>query len=90
MTTYGYSRTSRNKGSGHADSAPEVQCRQLVGAGVDSARTNAGVAQSGARDCNNRDHWHRLDLQLARGDVLVVAVIDRLGRRLPRDHVGDR
>ena len=29
----------------------------------------------------SRDQWHVLDQQLAQGDVLVVAAIDRLGRR---------
>ena len=35
------------------------------------------------RDYNSRDQWHVLDQQLVQGDVLVVAAIDRLGRRYP-------
>ena len=48
---------------------------------MDAAHIYADVAASGAKDYNSRDQWHRLDQQLAQGDVLVVAAIDRLGRR---------
>ena len=44
-------------------------------------RIYADVAVSGAKGYNSRDQWHLLDQQLALGDVLVVAAIDRLGRR---------
>ena len=89
MPTYGYIRTSRDQEPGHPGSDPHVQRRQLVEAGVDHARIYADVAASGAKDYNSRDQWHVLDQQLAQGDVLVVAAIDRLGTALPRDHVGD-
>ena len=81
MTTYGYIRTSRDQEPGHPGSAPQVQRRQLVEAGVDPAQIYADVAVSGAKGYNSRDQWHHLDQQLAQGDVLVVAAIDRLGRR---------
>ena len=81
MTTYGYIRTSRDQEPGHPGSVPHVQRRQLVEAGVDPARICADVAVSGAKGYNGRDQWHHLDQLLAQGDVLVVAVIDRLGRR---------
>ena len=81
MPTYGYIRTSRDQEPGHPGSDPHVQRRQLVEAGVDPARIYADVAASGAKDYNSRDQWHVLDQQLAQGDVLVVAAIDRLGRR---------
>ena len=81
MTTYGYIRTSRDQEPGHPGSDPHVQRRQLVEAGVDPARIYADVAASGAKDYNSRLQWHVLDQQLAQGDVLVVAAIDRLGRR---------
>ena len=81
MTTYGYIRTSRDQGAGHPGSDPDVQRHQLVEADVDPARIYADAAASGAKDYNSRDHWHVLDQQLAQGDVLVVAAIDRLGRR---------
>ena len=44
MNTYGYIRISRDQEPGHPGSAPHVQRRQLVEAGVDPARINAGVA----------------------------------------------
>ena len=81
MPTYGYIRTSRDQEPGHPGSDPHVQRRQLVEAGVEHARVYADVAASGAKDYNSRDQWHVLDQQLSHGDVLVVAAIDRLGRR---------
>ena len=81
MPTYGYIRTSRDHEPGHPGSDPQVQRRQLVEAGVDHARIYSDVAASGVKDYNSRDQWHVLDQQLAQGDVLVVAAIDRLGRR---------
>ncbi len=81
MTTYGYIRTTRDQEPGHPGSAPAVQRRQLVEAGVDPAHIYADVAASGAKDYNSRDQWHVLDELLAPGDVLVVAAIDRPGRR---------
>ena len=55
MTTYSYIRTSRDQEIGHTGSAPDVQRRQLVEAGVDAAHIYADVAASGAKDYNNRD-----------------------------------
>ncbi len=81
MPTYGYIRTSRDQEPGHPGSDPHVQRRQLVEAGVDSAQICADVATPGAKDYNSRDQWHVLDQQLVQDDVLVVAAIDRLGRR---------
>ena len=83
MTTYGYIRTSRDQEPGHPGSDPAVQRRQLVEAGVDAAHIYADVAVSGIAGYNSRsrDQWHVLGHQLAQGDVLVVAAIDRLGRR---------
>ena len=81
MTVYGYIRTSRDQEAGHPGSAPHVQRRQLVEAGVDAAHIYADVAASGAKDYNSREQWHALDQQLAQGDVLAVAAIDLLGRR---------
>ena len=48
---------------------------------MDPAQIYADVAVSGAKDHNSGDQWHVLDRQLAQGDVLVVAAVDRLGRR---------
>ena len=75
-------RTSRDQELGHPGStSPHVQRRQLVEAGMDAAHIYADVAVSGIKDYNSRDQWHVLDQQLALGDLLVVAAIDRLGRR---------
>ena len=81
MLTYGYIRTSRDQDPGHPGSDPEVQRRQLADAGVEPGRIYADVAVSGATSGNSRGQWHLLDQQLAQGDVLVVAAVDRLGRR---------
>ena len=81
MPTYGYIRTSRDQEPGHPGRDPHVQRRQLVEAGVDHAMISADVAAPLAKDYNSRDQWHVLDQRLALGDVLMVAAIDRLGRR---------
>ena len=81
MATYGYIRTSRGQEPGHPGSDPEVQRRQLTDAGVEHGRVYADVAVSGAKAGNSRAQWHLLDQLLAQGDVLVVAAVDRLGRR---------
>ena len=81
MLTYGYIRTSRDQEPGHPGSDPEVQRRQLADADVEPGRIYADVAVSGATSGNSRGQWHLLDQQLAQGDVLVVAAVDRLGRR---------
>ena len=81
MTIYGYIRTSPDPEPGHPGSAPQVQPRQLVDAGVDAAHIYADVAAPGGKDYNGRNQWHVLDELLVKDDVLVVAAIDRLGRR---------
>ena len=82
MATYGYIRTcSRGQEPGHPGSAPEVQRRQLTDAGVEPGRIYADVAVSGATSGSSRGQWHFLDKCLTQGDVLVVAAVDRLGRR---------
>ena len=81
MPTFGYIRTSRDQEPGHPGSDPEVQRRQLVDTGVEPGRIYADVAVSGATSGSSRAQWHLLDQQFAQGDVLVVAAVDRLGRR---------
>ena len=81
MTTYGYIRTSRDQEPGHPGSDPEVQRRQLADAGVEPGRIFPDVAVSGATPGNSRAQWHLLNQLLTQGDVLVVAAVDRLGRR---------
>ena len=81
MTIYGYIRTSQDKDLRHPGSAPQVQRRQLVDAGVELGRIYQDVAVSGGTVANSRAQWRLLDQQLAQGDVLVMASVDRLGRR---------
>ena len=81
MTTYGYIRTSRDQDPGHPGSDPEVQHRQLADVGVEPGRIYADVAVSGTTSGSSRAQWQLLDKRLTQGDVLVVAAVDRLGRR---------
>ncbi len=81
MPTFGYIRTSRDQDPGHPGSDPEIQRRQLADAGVEPEQIYANVAVSGATPGSSRAQWHLLHQQLARGDVLVMAAVDRLGRR---------
>ena len=78
MTTYGYIRTSRVQEPGHPGRYPEVQHRD---ADVESRQSYADVAVSGTKTVSSRNKWDLLDQQLAQGDVLVVAAVDRLGLR---------
>ena len=48
---------------------------------MEPGRIYADVAVSGAKAGSSRVQWHLLDQQLDQGDVLVVAAVDRLGRR---------
>ena len=81
MTTYGYIRTSRDREDGHAGSDPEAQRHQLRTAGVEDQHIYADVAVSGAAGIKTRNQWRALDQRIEQGDVLVVAAIDRIGRR---------
>ena len=42
---------------------------------MDPGQIHADVAASGAKGYNSCDQWHRLDQQLALGDVLVAAAL---------------
>ena len=78
---YGYIRTSRQQVGGVAGSDPLTQERQLVGAGVPSHLVYRDVGVSGRTGTNTRTGWRALDARLGDGDTLVVASIDRIGRR---------
>ena len=81
MATYGYIRTSRTQEPGHAGSDPEAQRKQLTHAGVNPKHIYADIGTSGSTGVNSRNQWHALDQKLTKGDVLVVAAIDRISRR---------
>ena len=78
---YGYIRTSRQQVGGVAGSDPLTQERQLAEAGVPSHLVYRDVGVSGRTGANTRAGWRALDARLRDGDTLVVASIDRIGRR---------
>ena len=49
MNIYGYIRTGKAQGSGHAGSDPEVQHQQLFDAGVEPRHIFSDVGISGAK-----------------------------------------
>ena len=79
--TYGYIRTSRQRIAGEAGGDPEAQAHQLRGAGVAPEDIYRDVRASGSIGTNSRAVWHTLDGRLTAGDTLIVAAIDRIGRR---------
>ena len=78
---YGYIRTSRHQRIGQLSYDPESQQRQLLAAGVESRAIHRDVGVSGSTGTNSRAGWRLLDSRLQEGDVLVVASVDRVGRR---------
>ena len=79
--TYGYIRTSRRQAQGRSGSDPEAQVLQLRDAGVPPDLIYRDVGISGAIGTNSRKAWRALSARLAPGDILVVAAVDRIGRR---------
>ena len=79
--TYGYVRTSRQRIAAEAGSDPESQALQLRGAAGAPEDIFRDVGVSGSIGTNSRAGWHALDGRLTSGDTLVVAAIDRIGRR---------
>lgn len=75
MTLYGYIRTSKD------DLNPENQRRGLWAAGVQDENIYSDAGVSGASGVASRNGWRYLDQRLTRGDTLVVAALDRVGRR---------
>ena len=79
--TYGYIRTSKRQAAGQSGSDPESQVLQLRDAGVLPDLIYRDVGISGATGTNSRKAWRALNARLAPGDILVVAAVDRIGRR---------
>lgn len=73
MTKHGYVRVSR------LDVDDSDQRDALLGAGVRSANVFADVV-SGMTPTSSRPGWRMLLEELRRGDTVVVAALDRLGR----------
>ena len=81
MTTYCYIRTSKAREDGQAGCDPEVQRRQLRDVGGIDRNIFADMGVSGAAGVKTRNQWHALDQPIGQDDVLVVAVMDHIGRR---------
>ena len=78
MTLYGYIRTSKD---GAAGSDPETQRLQLLGVGVGPKNIFADVGTSGTVRVASRNGWRAVASKVDQGDTLVVAALDRIGRR---------
>ena len=78
---YGYIRTSRRQVQGQSGSDPEAQVLQLHAAGVPPDLIYRDVGISGTTGTNSRKAWRALNARLGSGDVLIVAAVDRIGRR---------
>ena len=81
MATYGYIRTSRDQELDRPGMNPETQRRDLIEAGVPERNIHADIDVSGAADVATRNGWRSVDSKLKHGDILVVAALDRIGRR---------
>ena len=80
MTTASVGRASPRPTS-TAGSDPEAQAHQLRQEGVPEANIYRDVGVSGGTGTNSRPGWRALNARLVPGDILVVAAIDRIGRR---------
>ena len=80
MAYYGYIRTSKEQ---EADRGmdPETQRRALIAAGVPERQVYDDIDVSGIAGVASRNGWRAFDSKLGRGDTLVVAALDRVGRR---------
>ena len=81
MATYGYIRTSRDQELDRPGMNPETQRRDLIEAGVPERNIHADIDVSGATGVATRNGWRSVDSKLKHGDILVVAALDRIGRR---------
>ena len=60
---------------------PDTQRRGLLDAGVPERNIHADIDVSGAAGVATRNGWRSVDSRLNHGDILVVAALDRIGRR---------
>ena len=79
-TLYGYIRTSRRLIAGEPGNNPDTQRLQLLDAGVPTNNLCQDLGVSGSTGTNTRQGWRSLSSRLHKGDVLVVASVDRVGR----------
>ena len=81
MAIYGYIRTSRDQEADRPGMNPDTQRRGLLEAGVPDRNIHADIDVSGVAGVATRNAWRSVDAKLEHGDVLVVAALDRIGRR---------
>ena len=81
MVMYGYIRTSREQEADRPGMNPETQRRDLLEAGVPERNIHVDIDVSGVAGVATRNAWRSVDAKLEHGDVLVVAALDRIGRR---------
>ncbi len=60
---------------------PETQRRDLLEAGVPERNIHSDINVSGVAGVAAGNPWRSVDAKLERGDVLVVAALDRVERR---------
>ena len=80
---YGYMRTSWRVQEGVPGMDPASQELQLQRAGVPKNNIFRDVGISGTTGSQERKALRQLSGRLAGGDTLVVAAVDRIGRRWP-------
>ena len=81
MAIYGYIRTSKDQEADRPGMNPDTQRRDLLEAGVPERNIHADIDVSGVAGIATRNAWRSVDARLQHGDVLVVAALDRIGRR---------
>ena len=60
---------------------PETQRRSLIKSGVPERNIHTDIDVSGTAGVATRKGWRTLDSKMKHGDTLVVAALDRVGRR---------
>ena len=78
---YGYIRTSREQSADRRGMDPETQRRAIIAAGVPARQIYSDIDVSGITGVATRNGWRAVDAKLRRGDTLVIAALDRVGRR---------
>lgn len=81
MAYYGYVRTSKEQEADRRGMDPETQRRAIIAAGVPERQVYSDIDVSGFAGVATRNGWRALDARLQRGDTLVIAALDRVGRR---------
>ena len=78
---YGYIRTNRDQEPDRPGMNPDTQRRDLLEAGIPERKIHADVDVSGVAGIASCNAWRSVDAKLEHGDVLLVAALDRIGRR---------